>query len=234
MRREAKIPQEKLLREAENPATPPARLAEIEHQIWPDRARSPLHRKVYRALVLNPSLPPDLLADFALSWTNEGGEWASYQNPVLPLLDLEDPGLWHRRCASLAEISWEALVLGLSRVRPRVPPGLLRALWHSAKELQLFGPCVPRPDGYFPQKREVVRAFGALLARAGWPPGLPSAEEIDHLAARFEEQFYPESSARTSWTVWQQRCSQEKERSNGLQFFRGSTGAGEPTGIRDP
>ena len=71
------------LAEAENPATAPARLAEL--------AEAPTTRPVQAAVARNPNTPRATLLGLA------GRFWEAFlENPVLPLLLLEDPGLPNR------------------------------------------------------------------------------------------------------------------------------------------
>jgi hypothetical protein len=68
---------------AQDPATPPQQLAEL--------AQGTNSRAIKQAVVRNPNTPPADLLRLA------GRYWAEFlENPVLPLLLLEDPGLLHR------------------------------------------------------------------------------------------------------------------------------------------
>jgi hypothetical protein len=132
-----------LLAEAQDPATPPGRLRTLTDDAPADR-----RRLIRAALAVNPSTPPDVLADVAGEHPRD-----VTRNPALPLLLLEDPG-------------WVAQVTASSVLRmlraPGVPPVLIAAAtahsdrwvrWEAENHVARAGELAPG------EWREAVRAF---------------------------------------------------------------------------
>ena len=142
----------RLLR-AQDPATPPAQLEAL--------GTGPNSRAIKEAVACNPNTPPELLLQLA------GRYWQSFlDNPVLPLLLLEDPGLPHRLPLRVLR----ALVR-----REGVPPLILQTLArHPDREV--------RESAKFHVDHPADDAPAAGAAALGWPAAL--RRELEKLPAQ--------------------------------------------------